>query len=69
MSNLIARYAALPAAPRLALLRRWARLAERWMATRRQRRALAALDAHALRDVGLTAELARREAEKWFWMS
>jgi uncharacterized protein YjiS (DUF1127 family) len=68
MSNLVARYAAPPAAPRLALLLRYARLAARWMARRRQRRALAELDAHLLRDVGLTAEQARREAAKWFWM-
>jgi uncharacterized protein YjiS (DUF1127 family) len=33
----------------------------------RQRRALAALDDHQLRDIGLTPEDARQEAERQFW--
>ncbi|MBO6868802.1 MAG: DUF1127 domain-containing protein [Thalassococcus sp.] len=33
----------------------------------RQRRALAALDDHQLRDIGLTPEDARQEAERLFW--
>ncbi|MEC8582329.1 MAG: DUF1127 domain-containing protein [Pseudomonadota bacterium] len=33
----------------------------------RQRRALAALDDHQLRDIGLTHEDARQEAERLFW--
>ncbi|MEL7253775.1 MAG: DUF1127 domain-containing protein [Pseudomonadota bacterium] len=33
----------------------------------RQRRALARLDAHALRDVGLTSHEADREAQRGFW--
>ncbi|WP_247876560.1 DUF1127 domain-containing protein [Azospirillum brasilense] len=33
----------------------------------RQRRSLAALDDHLLRDVGLSRTDARREAEKAFW--
>lgn len=41
-----------------------------WQATRerrRQRVALAALDDHALRDIGLTRHQAEREAAKPFW--
>ena len=33
----------------------------------RQRRALVALDAHQLSDIGLTPEDARQEAERLFW--
>ena len=38
-----------------------------WTARRRQRRALAALDARLLRDVGLSAEDAAEESRKPFW--
>lgn len=38
-----------------------------YAATRRQRSALADLDAHALRDIGLTEAEARREARRPFW--
>jgi uncharacterized protein YjiS (DUF1127 family) len=38
-----------------------------WTARRQQRRALAALDARLLRDVGLTAEDAAEESRKPFW--
>jgi uncharacterized protein YjiS (DUF1127 family) len=38
-----------------------------WIARRRQRRVLAALDQHLLEDVGLSREQARREAAKPFW--
>ena len=38
-----------------------------WAATARQRRALAQLDAEALDDIGLTAEMAENEAQRPFW--
>ena len=41
----------------------WSRMSERG----RQRRALADLDDHLLRDIGMTRDHARREAEKPFW--
>jgi uncharacterized protein YjiS (DUF1127 family) len=44
----------------LGLLGAWI---ERW----RQRRALAALDDHLLRDLGITREEAERESAKPFW--
>lgn len=34
---------------------------------RRQRRALAALDSRALEDIGVTKDMAQKEASKWFW--
>ena len=39
----------------------------RWQALRQQRRALAGLETHHLRDLGLTPEEARREALRPFW--
>ena len=39
----------------------------RWLETARQRRTLAALDDHVLRDIGITRVEAEREAEKPFW--
>lgn len=39
----------------------------RWEQRRRSRRALATLDAHMLRDIGLTPGVAARETEKPFW--
>nr|WP_209877680.1 DUF1127 domain-containing protein [Azospirillum soli] len=41
----------------------WSRMSER----SRQRRALANLDDHLLRDIGVTQDHARRESEKPFW--
>ncbi len=38
-----------------------------WWQRRRTRRALARLEVHRLRDVGLTAADQAREAAKWFW--
>lgn len=38
-----------------------------WLANARQRRALAGLDKHLRRDVGLSDEQAARESEKPFW--
>jgi uncharacterized protein YjiS (DUF1127 family) len=39
----------------------------RWMERTRQRNALAALDDHSLRDIGITRIEATSEAEKPFW--
>ena len=53
--------------------RGWARLAGAarvvrfWLARSRQRRALATLDDHLLRDIGLTRDAARRECAQPFW--
>lgn len=38
-----------------------------WRARSRQRAHLAVMDAHMLRDIGLSRAEARREARKWFW--
>jgi len=38
-----------------------------WRERSRQRRALAKLDAHSLRDIGITHSQAKREADKPFW--
>ncbi len=38
-----------------------------WTARQRSRAALARLDAHMLRDIGLSAEMAREETRKPFW--
>jgi uncharacterized protein YjiS (DUF1127 family) len=40
----------------------------RWAGRARQRRDLAELDAHLLKDIGVTAGEARREAAKPFWV-
>jgi uncharacterized protein YjiS (DUF1127 family) len=45
-----------------------AALVARWLHRGRSRRALASLDDHLLRDIGLTATEARRESEKPFWL-
>jgi uncharacterized protein YjiS (DUF1127 family) len=42
-------------------------LVSSWIARVRQREALAALDDHTLRDIGITRVEAMREAEKPFW--
>ncbi len=39
----------------------------KWIETRRTRAALARLDAHMLRDIGLNPVLAEREAHRPFW--
>ena len=39
----------------------------RWLRRAAQRRALAALDDHRLRDIGVTREAAAREARRPFW--
>lgn len=44
------------------------RVAVTWAARRHQRRSLARLDAHLLRDIGLDAASARAEALKHFWL-
>jgi uncharacterized protein YjiS (DUF1127 family) len=38
-----------------------------WRSRHRSRAALARLDAHHLRDIGLSATAARRETQKPFW--
>jgi|EndMetStandDraft_2_1072991.scaffolds.fasta_scaffold1146208_1 uncharacterized protein YjiS (DUF1127 family) len=43
------------------------RLSARWIERTRQRQALAGLDDHMLRDIGITRVEAVREAEKPFW--
>ena len=43
------------------------RLVVRWMARRRDRQALARLDTHLLRDIGLDAGRAADEAARPFW--
>jgi len=40
----------------------------RWFARSRQRRDLAELDAHLLKDIGVTPGQAKREASKPFWV-
>ncbi len=45
----------------------WLRLIGTWMERRRQRRALAELDDHQLRDIGLTRAEARAECAQPFW--
>ncbi|MEO0679707.1 MAG: DUF1127 domain-containing protein [Pseudomonadota bacterium] len=45
----------------------WPGLLARWAAARRERSALARLDARMLDDVGLSEETARREAARPFW--
>lgn len=52
---------------RAVLAHLWRRVA-RWLARARQRRDLAALDAHLLKDVGVTPGEAAREAAKPFWV-
>ena len=42
-------------------------LIARWVDRARQRSALAALNDHSLRDIGITQVEAAREAEKPFW--
>ena len=51
------------ATPRISLLRRFFVA----LALRRQRHSLLALDAHMLRDIGLTRDQARAEAALPFW--
>ncbi|PKP61641.1 MAG: hypothetical protein CVT86_08635 [Alphaproteobacteria bacterium HGW-Alphaproteobacteria-8] len=57
-----------PRAPRapLSLRALWRRVMV-WRALARERRALAALDPHLLRDMGLDAGSAAQEADRPFW--
>lgn len=59
--------AALPPVSRL--LVEVALVMARWDDRRRTRRALARLDAHILRDIGLTGTLAKAECRKPFWVA
>lgn len=49
-------------------LGRLARKLALWFTRYQQRRVLRELDAHLLRDIGITPEQARREAAKPFWI-
>ena len=49
-------------------LRQLVHLALRWIERSRQRNDLARLDAHLLRDIGVSREEARAEIEKPFWL-
>ncbi|WP_422370399.1 DUF1127 domain-containing protein [Hoeflea sp.] len=44
----------------------WRQLAK-WSDRRRQRLHLDQLDAHLLKDIGITRKQARREADRWFF--
>lgn len=61
--SMIAFLAQLRLRPRISLARRIARL----VALHRTRRALALLEPHLLRDIGLEAQTARREAARRAW--
>ena len=61
--SLIAFLAQLRLRPRISLAHRLARL----IALQRTRRALGRLDPHLLRDIGLEAQTARREAARRVW--
>jgi uncharacterized protein YjiS (DUF1127 family) len=58
---------ALPLRARISPVRRLAVFLVEAAARRRDRRALAELDPHLLRDIGLTADEAKSEAGKPFW--
>ena len=52
----------------LAIMARWwACHAGLWLARHAERRHLAGLDDHMLRDIGITRQTAAREAERRFW--
>jgi uncharacterized protein YjiS (DUF1127 family) len=54
--------------PILAMLAvRVAMTCSKWATHQRKRRSLSRLDAHLLRDIGLTADAADIEANKRFW--
>ncbi|MCB1341335.1 MAG: DUF1127 domain-containing protein [Pseudooceanicola sp.] len=65
--------ALLAASPRLPVLAvvalRFAGAVTQWDQRQRSRRALAGLDDHMLKDVGLTHAQARKEAKRPFWLS
>lgn len=63
MSSLTLRRSSLRSLKAVALLR----LVVRRIETRRTRLALAHLDAHLLRDIGISLEAARAEAQRPFW--
>jgi uncharacterized protein YjiS (DUF1127 family) len=50
-----------------AALQRFRTTLRLWRARSRQRMALARLDAHTLRDIGVTRYDVWREERKWFW--
>ncbi len=56
------------AATRNGVARLASRVVQVWMTRRRARAQLGQLDAHLLRDIGLSETEARREALKHFWI-
>ncbi|HMO08929.1 MAG TPA: DUF1127 domain-containing protein [Paracoccaceae bacterium] len=56
-----------PLPPVASVLFRLAQTVAAWEERRLTRRRLATLDAHMLRDIGLTRNLAARECDKPFW--
>ncbi len=46
--------------------RLWRRI-KHWFEVSRERHHLAELDAHALKDLGISRKDARLEARRWFW--
>jgi uncharacterized protein YjiS (DUF1127 family) len=59
----------LPLSPRFGLVARLTLVISQALTRHRDRKALAQLDAHILRDIGLTPEDARTEAAKPFWQA
>lgn len=57
----------LPFAARTGLVARLTRVLSDALTRRRERRLLARLDAHLLRDIGLSTDEARAETAKPFW--
>jgi uncharacterized protein YjiS (DUF1127 family) len=59
----------LPLSPRSSLVARLTLALSQALTRRRDRKVLSHLDAHILRDIGLTPEEARTEATKPFWQA
>ncbi|APZ54769.1 DUF1127 domain-containing protein [Salipiger abyssi] len=58
-----------PLPPQSAFALRIAVVLAKWSERRRTRRALAQLDPHLLRDIGLERHVAHKEARRMFWQS
>jgi uncharacterized protein YjiS (DUF1127 family) len=59
----------LPLSPRTGLVARLTLVISQALTRRRDRRVLSHLDAHILRDIGLTQDDVRTEAAKPFWQA